>query len=164
MIAKSKTTNFRQSLGKIGEAMAQEFLVSSAWTIEACNFCVHRIGEIDIIARPPAGKVLAFVEVKTRRLSTFGLESRQGLDHPGQQSVHRHKQRRMRQAALTYVSSNIHVRTSPSLQRPDLRFDLILVDVQLNYRDLQELVAIRDINALRPHCVLTHLTEIMGTF
>jgi putative endonuclease len=156
MIIETNTTNFRQSLGKLGETMAQDFLVSSAWTIEARNFYAHRLGEIDIIARPPSSQVLAFVEVKTRQVSAFT----RGLDHPGQQAVHGGKQKRIRQAALSYVSACGKPPNFASI----LRFDLILVDVELNYRDLKEIVRLQDAFALRPHCLLTHISDIMGTF
>jgi Holliday junction resolvase-like predicted endonuclease len=153
MIIESNTTNFRQSLGKMGETIAEDFLVSSAWTIEARNYYAHRLGEIDIIGKPPGGQVLAFVEVKTRHLAFLTG----GLDHPGQQSVHAAKQRRIRQAALTYMSEF----GAPAAV---LRFDLILVDIKLNYTDLNEVLFLQDKNALRAHCELSHIADIMGTF
>jgi Holliday junction resolvase-like predicted endonuclease len=154
MISLSKTTNFRQSLGKMGESVAQDFLISQAWAIDARNYYVHRRGEIDIIGRPPTGQVLAFIEVKTRQ-----LRAQRGLDHPGQQSLHWAKQRRMSRAALSYLRDPA-VANRPSI----LRFDLILVDIRLNYKDLKELLLLRDVQALKPHCLVTHLTNIMGTF
>src|SRR5208283_4639856 len=131
MIKESNTTNFRQSLGKIGEAITSEFLISSGWTVEARNFYAHRQGEIDIIARPPGAQALVFVEVKTRRVRAMTG----GLDHPGQLSVHPAKQNRIRRAALTYVSDRAILHT----RAPVLRFDLTLVDIKLNYCDLREL-------------------------
>ncbi len=154
MISVSNTTNFRQSLGKMGEAVAADFLISNDWQLEARNYYVHRRGEIDIIGRPPPGQVLAFVEVKTRQLRA----SDRGLDHPGQQSMHWAKQRRMSRTAASYLHDPA-VTNRPSI----LRFDLILVDIRLNYGDLR-LLLLRDVQALKPHCLVTHLTNIMGTF
>ncbi len=61
-------------LGRRGEERAAGFLRSLGWTLLARNF---RFGhkEIDIVAR--RGRVVAFVEVKTRSGSAFGapLES-----------------------------------------------------------------------------------------
>jgi Holliday junction resolvase-like predicted endonuclease len=153
MIKASNTTNFRHSLGRMGESIAEDFLVTSTWAIEARNFYAHRLGEIDIIARPPGGQALAFIEVKTRRVSSFA----QQLDHPGQEAMHTKKQQRLRRAALTYISTS-------AAYAPVLRFDLILVDIALNFRDVEELLSLKDMAALRRHSKLTHLVNIMGTF
>lgn len=51
-------------LGKWGEGVAQEFLISRGYSILATNHRVNGI-EIDIIAQ--LGSSIAFVEVKTRR-------------------------------------------------------------------------------------------------
>lgn len=50
-------------LGKLGEAIAQEFLLGKGYTIEAVNYR-HRRLELDIVAKD--GETLVFVEVKTR--------------------------------------------------------------------------------------------------
>jgi len=156
MIIASNTTNFRQSLGRMGETVAQELLVSGDWTIEARNYYSHRRGEIDIIARPPDGHILVFIEVKTRHFSSSVNPT--GLDHPGQQSVHWAKQRSLKQTAMAYLA------TRSGGEACTLRFDLMLVDIKLNYRDLKDLLRLQDSQALRPHCLVTHITDIMGTF
>lgn len=56
-------------LGKLGEAMAVEFLQQSGYEILETNW-VFQKAEIDIIARK-AG-ILAIVEVKTRSSTDFG--------------------------------------------------------------------------------------------
>lgn len=50
-------------LGKLGETIAQEFLLGKGYTIEAVNYR-HRRLELDIVAKD--GDTLVFVEVKTR--------------------------------------------------------------------------------------------------
>lgn len=57
-------------LGKLGEAMAVEFLQKSGYQILETNW-VFQKAEIDIIARK--ANVLAIVEVKTRSSTDFGL-------------------------------------------------------------------------------------------
>ncbi len=133
--------------------MAEDYLVGNNWAIVARNYRAHRLGELDIIARPPGGQILAFVEVKTRHI----LSNASILDHPGQQAVTTKKQRRLKHAALSYL-------TNSGVYAAQLRFDLFLVDVALNSRDLRELVAIQDKAALRQHCRFTHVVGVMGGF
>jgi putative endonuclease len=57
-------------LGKFGEQMAKELLVEKGFRILESNFRT-RYGEIDIIAQKD--RVLAFVEVKTRIGTRFGM-------------------------------------------------------------------------------------------
>ena len=56
--------------GRRGESVAAEYLERNGWEIEAQNFTTD-YGEIDIIARRqvvrPAGILVAFVEVKSRK-------------------------------------------------------------------------------------------------
>ncbi len=56
--------------GKIGEAMAAEYLVKSGYNIMHQNWS-YRHWEVDIIASKET--VLHFIEVKTRRSVKFGL-------------------------------------------------------------------------------------------
>lgn len=56
-------------LGNRGEQAATDFLLSQGYHICARNFRVP-LGEIDIVARQ--GKLLVFVEVKTRRSLSYG--------------------------------------------------------------------------------------------
>lgn len=65
----------KRKFGDEGEEIAAKFLEKKGYTIVEKNFLVRQ-GEIDIIAISPE-KTLVFVEVKTRRNTTFGtpLES-----------------------------------------------------------------------------------------
>lgn len=55
----------RAWIGEYGEKVAADFLRSKGCRILAKNFKARRGGEVDIVARD--GKLLLFVEVKTRR-------------------------------------------------------------------------------------------------
>ncbi|HXE58210.1 MAG TPA: YraN family protein [Gemmatimonadales bacterium] len=59
----------RQLRGLAGERAAMAYLISCGWSIEAHRFRLGR-HDIDLIAR--RGRVIAFVEVKTRRSAVFG--------------------------------------------------------------------------------------------
>lgn len=59
----------KMNLGEKGELLAREYLGRKGFVILACNFQC-RYGEIDIIAQNDGE--LVFVEVKTRRSSSFG--------------------------------------------------------------------------------------------
>lgn len=58
----------RAELGDYGERVAADFLRAKACRILARNFKGPRRGEVDIVARQ--GKLLLFVEVKTRQWNT----------------------------------------------------------------------------------------------
>jgi putative endonuclease len=58
--------NERRALGRYGEELAAEHLQGCGFTVLARNVRTRQ-GEIDLIAR--RGSLLAFVEVKTRRVS-----------------------------------------------------------------------------------------------
>lgn len=95
-----------QSLGRQGEAFAASYLKGLKYKILQTNYRC-RCGEIDIIARD--GKVLVFVEVKTRRGASYG---------PPQLSVTPFKQRQISKTALTYLLQN-------RLMDENARFDVI---------------------------------------
>lgn len=61
--------NHKQAVGKFGENLAKDYLLRQGYKIISLN---QKIGfkEIDIIAR--IGKMLVFVEVKTRLSSVLG--------------------------------------------------------------------------------------------
>jgi putative endonuclease len=59
------TQRDRKWIGDYGEKVAADFLRSKGCRILATNFKASRGGEVDIVARD--GKLLLFVEVKTRR-------------------------------------------------------------------------------------------------
>ena len=71
-----------------------------------------RQGEIDIIAMD--GKILAFVEVRTKRTDRFG---------PALLSVNAAKQKQIRRVADDYLFRN-------RIRDRDCRFDVVAVDVR----------------------------------
>ena len=76
--------------GDEGEAKVAEYLQSDGYVICARNFHI-RGGEVDIIARKK--EVIAFVEVKTRKVERFALSEVVTLS----------KQRKIIRAARTYL-------------------------------------------------------------
>lgn len=59
-----------QTLGKLAEQKACEFLQTQGYQIVVCNYTLAKVGEIDIIAFGQDG--LVAVEVKARTRSNFG--------------------------------------------------------------------------------------------
>jgi putative endonuclease len=74
---RSLAVDGRRELGRRGEAVAEAFLRSQRYTIVARNYRC-RAGEIDLVVLD--GRVLVFVEVRSRRGTTAGtpLESVDG--------------------------------------------------------------------------------------
>ena len=99
----------RQVLGIRGEQLATEFLLACGWTVEAQRFRLGR-HDIDVVVRK--GRLVAFVEVKTRRSDICGAPV---------QSVGRLKQRRIGRVAAYWALRH---------GRPDddYRFDVVAVD------------------------------------
>ncbi len=61
------TFSIQSGLGSLGEELGCRYLKEKGYTILATNYCNtsgRRMGEIDIVAQK--GKVIVFVEVKTR--------------------------------------------------------------------------------------------------
>lgn len=81
-------------LGAWGEAQTAAFLRQKGYSIRAANYRTRQ-GEIDLIAEYEG--MLIFVEVKTRRSTTFA----QPMEH-----VTPHKLKRMQLAALAYLAEN----------------------------------------------------------
>lgn len=100
--------NRRQVLGVRGEEIAIEFLVARGWTLEAHRFKLGR-NDIDLVMRN--NRLVAFVEVKTRRSDVCGA---------GVESVTRWKQRKIGKVAAYWSLKH---------GRPDdeYRFDLVAV-------------------------------------
>jgi len=102
----------RKWLGDYGEKVAVDFLLATRHKVLATNYRGPRRGEVDIVARD--GKLLLFVEVKTRRV---GAKVR-GLDAVGPD-----KQRLIERGANAWLKS-LGTRDIP------WRFDVIEVSVE----------------------------------
>jgi putative endonuclease len=87
--------NQKQTIGKIGEIAAAEYLIKLGFTILGRNWRTKG-GELDLIAKSPAGKV-HFVEVKTRSSLAFG--------HP-LEAIDRNKAHRLQKLSLAWLVTN----------------------------------------------------------
>jgi putative endonuclease len=96
----------KQILGKEGEQVAERYLRKKGYRLVERNYRCP-VGELDLIVLD--GRVIVFVEVKTRSDDRFGIPF---------ESVHRRKQRRMIKAALFFL-------TQHRLHHRDARFDVI---------------------------------------
>lgn len=96
-----------QRWGRWAESLAAWRLRLAGYRVVARNFR-SPVGEIDLVVR--RGRVLAFVEVKTRALLADAAES----IRPAQQA-------RIRNAAAAFLARH------PALAGLDLRFDAVLV-------------------------------------
>lgn len=102
-----KPADKRDALGDRGENMAAKFLRNLGYKIIARNFRCE-VGEIDIVARD--GKVLVFVEVKTRADD----------DPTPEDQVNSAKQHQLTKAAKTYL-------TRYGVPQPPARFDVVAI-------------------------------------
>jgi putative endonuclease len=110
--------NARRHLGQLGEQLAAEHLVRRGFEIVERNYRT-RWGELDIIAFD--GRILAFCEVKTRRLNG---DRRRTFD-----ALHPAKRSQVRKMAGNWLIESSH--------RPhadELRFDAIGVTFALDGR------------------------------
>jgi putative endonuclease len=82
-----------KSVGKYGEDIAIAYLKAKKYAVIDRNYRC-KCGELDIIAKD--GKTIVFVEVKTRRVLSYG---------PPQLSVTEFKQRQISKAALVYLAA-----------------------------------------------------------
>ncbi len=80
------TPRSRKWIGEYGEKTAADFLRAHGCRILARNFKGRRGGEVDIIARD--GKLLLFVEVKTRRKDAK-IRPLDAVDKPKQALIER---------------------------------------------------------------------------
>ncbi len=99
------------STGRAGEDVAAAFLLARGYRIIVRNYR-RRFGEIDIIAED--GAVLVFVEVKSRKTSSFGSPF---------EAVDRRKQRQISRVALDYITRH------KEENRP-ARFDVVAVELK----------------------------------
>jgi putative endonuclease len=103
----------RRRLGVLGEQLAAEHLQRLGYRIVGRNYRT-RWGELDLIAYD--GRLLAFVEVKTRRVS--------GAAGTPFDAVDRRKQAQVRRIAAGWLTE-----VSDRPRADDLRFDVIGVTV-----------------------------------
>lgn len=106
-----KTHN--KSIGTLGENMAVDYLAKKGYIILERNFRTP-FGEIDIIAKNQ--DAFAFVEVKTRSSSSYGL---------GREAITKAKQKHMLLSADYYCSQN-------RLDDAKIRIDVIEITLDEN--------------------------------
>ena len=114
---KSRQSDRRQTLGRLGEQVASEHLLRRGFQILERNFRT-RWGELDIVARD--GRTLVFCEVKTRRV---------GVAVPPFEALHPHKQAQVRRIARAWLANR-----GPRSYAPLLRFDAIAITVDRSGR------------------------------
>ena len=98
----------RSNLGKIGEALACNYLRRCGYSILDRNYRT-KIGEIDIVAQD--GKILVFVEVKTRRSDSYGLP---------EESINIKKMHKLTRLAQLYIRNK-------RLYSAEARFDVVSI-------------------------------------
>ncbi len=98
----------KKELGKKGEEIALRFLKKNGYRILQKNY-VCKMGEVDIIAREK--DTFAFIEVKTRRSTTFG---------PPQLAVDQRKQGQLSRVALYFLKEK-------RLEEVKARFDVVAI-------------------------------------
>lgn len=81
--------------GKLGEALAKDYLISQGYKIIETNWHYSKNAEIDIIAKDKG--TLVFVEVKTRTSLAFG--------HPFE-AITQTKIRKIKTAIIAYLNSS----------------------------------------------------------
>jgi putative endonuclease len=96
----------KQTIGKVGEDLAEEFLVNKGYEIIQRNYRYGH-GEIDIIASDR--ETLVFIEVKTRNNLEFGQP---------ELAVTKSKQRQIRKIAESYLFEK-------EIKDTDCRIDVI---------------------------------------
>lgn len=90
-------------IGKIGEEIAENWLIQKGFTIIECNY-LRKWGEIDIVSHGTTGKI-HFVEVKA-----VSYETKAYLDYAvshgtwrPEENVHKAKQQRFKRAIQTWL-------------------------------------------------------------
>ncbi len=104
------TTDDRRALGAEGELRAAEYLARRGWRILERNARVEGV-EIDMVAR--RGGLVAFVEVKTRRVRRFGGP---------ELAVDRRKRARLARGAAGWLRAR-------DARARRVRFDVVAVEV-----------------------------------
>ena len=99
----------RKALGVKGEDLAVRYLKKKGFKVIQRNYHCP-LGEIDLIARE--GDTLVFIEIKARSSSEYGLP---------QDAVDRFKQKKIIQAAKTYLAEHHLTEDIPA------RFDVVAI-------------------------------------
>jgi putative endonuclease len=110
------TLDPRRALGRRGEELAVRYLRRRGFAVVARNVRSAR-GEIDLIAFD--GTTLAFVEVKTRRLTTRASDPREDQLPLGGLGIH--QRTRLRRLAAAWLAEEHHPRPFAQI----VRFDAI---------------------------------------
>ena len=162
----------RLSPASTGEDLAALYLEEKGACLLERNFRVGKRCEIDIIAvlEDADGKphrdakrtrYLTFIEVKTRRYET----DPGAIEHTGLQAISRDKRQKIRLGALSYLEKlrkepwPATLGKSESLFLP-IRFDLVLVDLQLSREAMQEFLKENDRAALKKAARIKHFEAI----
>lgn len=103
-------TQASRRTGQTGEDLAKRVLSVKGFQIEAVNWRMGTLGEIDLIAYHPRQAILAFVEVKTRRTAQYGTP---------QETVDPRKQTQLAILAEAYLAAH------PQPPHVQMRFDVI---------------------------------------
>lgn len=114
-------TKARAEKGRLGEALAARYLTLHGYRIIQQNFRVS-CGEVDIIAQDK--DALAFVEVKTRTGTGFGLPA---------EAVTFRKRQQISRTALVYLSQH-------HLLNVSARFDVVSVVLRKDAEPYVELI------------------------
>ena len=104
-------TDRRRALGAEGERRAAEFLAQRGYRVRDRNVRAGGV-EVDLVAT--RGRLVAFVEVKTRRSAAFG---------PPELAVDAAKRRRLVRAAAAWLRENRH-------RASTVRFDVVTCRLQ----------------------------------
>ncbi len=102
------------SIGRAGEKIAAQFLLSKGYKILTQNFRHSKLGEIDIVAEKKG--VLIFCEVKTRKDKKFGQPF---------EAVTLKKQKTIKKIAQIYLQKH-------GRRGKDIRFDVISLILSLD--------------------------------
>lgn len=105
-------TRQSRETGQQGERIAQAVLRSKGFSIEAVNWRSGKLGEIDLIAWHPHDRLLAFVEVKTRKGGLFGTPA---------EAVDQRKQAQLSMLAEAWLTHH------PQPDDVQIRFDVISI-------------------------------------